>query len=73
MSRLAKATLVASLVTSTVIIWGVHRLQSQERETMYQGVLRDDQRRKEKMRHREAELQESLQRREIYESVQTVS
>ena len=39
---------------------------------MYKGVLRDDERRQEKMRLREAELQESLRKRELYERVQRV-
>ena len=40
---------------------------------MYQGVLRDDARRKEKMRQREAELEESQRKRALYEQVQHVS
>ena len=40
---------------------------------MYKGVLRDDERRKEKMRQREEELRESQRKRELYERVQTVS
>lgn len=39
---------------------------------MYKGVLRDDERRREKMRQREEELQESVRKRELYERVQTV-
>jgi protein PET117 len=39
---------------------------------MYKGVLRDDERRKEKMLQRQAELEESRRKREIYERVQTV-
>ncbi|KAI0917850.1 hypothetical protein AcW1_006873 [Taiwanofungus camphoratus] len=73
MSRVAKITLVSSLLASAVIIWGVHFLQNTERETMYKGVLRDDERRREKMRKREEELQESLQKREMYERIQSVS
>lgn len=42
-------------------------------KTMYQGVLRDDERRREKMKQREADLQESLRKREEYERVQPVS
>lgn len=92
MTRAAKATLVASCILSSVIIWGVHFQQSQEREvnkyslslcrcaelntflykTMYQGVLKDDERRKEKLKKREADLQESLRKRAEYERVQTV-
>ena len=40
---------------------------------MYKGVLRDDERRAEKMRQREEELQESLRKRESYERVQSVT
>lgn len=40
---------------------------------MYQGVLRDDERRREKMRRREEELRESQRKREVYERVQPVS
>ncbi|KAH9893522.1 hypothetical protein C8Q73DRAFT_648363 [Cubamyces lactineus] len=73
MSRAAKLTLTASVLGSALIIWGVHHLQEQERETMFQGVLRDDERRREKMRQREEDLQRSLQKRELYERVQNVS
>ena len=41
-------------------------------KTMYQGVLKDDERRKEKQKKREADLQESLRKRGEYERVQTV-
>ncbi|KAH7926056.1 hypothetical protein BV22DRAFT_1010058 [Leucogyrophana mollusca] len=72
MSRTAKATLVASFAISTLIIWGVHYQQNKERSDMFQGVLRDDARRKEKMRQREEEFLASSRKREIYERVQTV-
>jgi protein PET117 len=39
---------------------------------MFQGVIRDDARRLEKMRQREEEFRESSRRREIYEQVQNV-
>jgi len=39
---------------------------------MYKGVLRDEERRQEKMRQREEELQESRRKREIYERLQQV-
>ena len=42
------------------------------RENMYQGVLRDDERRREKLRQREEELWKSRQKRALYERVQTV-
>lgn len=40
---------------------------------MYQGILRDDERRREKMKQREEELRISQRKREIYERVQTVA
>jgi hypothetical protein len=41
-------------------------------QTMYQGVVRDDARRSEKMKQREDELRESQRKRELYERVQSV-
>ncbi|KAI0731373.1 hypothetical protein C8Q76DRAFT_718641 [Earliella scabrosa] len=73
MSRAAKITLGSAVLGSAFIIWGVHHLQIRERETMYQGVLRDEERRREKMKQREEELQRSLEKRERYERVQSVS
>ncbi|ETW78738.1 hypothetical protein HETIRDRAFT_323601 [Heterobasidion irregulare TC 32-1] len=72
MSRAAKATLFASLFVSTLTIWAVHYQQEQEHETMYKGVLRDDERRKQKMKKRQEELEDSQRKREIYERVQRV-
>jgi len=73
MSRAAKATLIGSLVASVGIVWGVHYLQKRESDTMYLGVLRDDARRREKMKEREGKHLESQRKRAIYESVQNVS
>lgn len=73
MSHTAKATLAVAVTFCSVTIFTVHYMQRQERETMYQGVLRDDARRLEKHRHREEALQESLRKRELYERLQTVS
>ena len=93
MTRVAKGTLLVSCIISSLVIWGVHFQQSQEREvrdllpfiyfeikiwqnlvkTMYQGVLRDDERRREKMKKRADDLQESLRKREQYERVQSVT
>ncbi|KAF9530463.1 hypothetical protein CPB83DRAFT_892742 [Crepidotus variabilis] len=69
----AKATLAAAVVFSSFTIWAVHYQQHQERDNMYQGVLKDDERRREKMKQREEAFQTSQKKREIYESVQTVS
>ncbi|GJE91280.1 PET117 domain-containing protein [Phanerochaete sordida] len=72
MSRAAKATLVGSLLFSVGIIYTVHFMQRRESETMFQGVLRDDERRKEKMRQRQADFEESQRKRALYEQVQHV-
>ncbi|KDQ19475.1 hypothetical protein BOTBODRAFT_28051 [Botryobasidium botryosum FD-172 SS1] len=74
MSRAARATLTASLVFAAVTVWGVHYIQTKEREIMYQGVVRDEARQaaKRKQREREELLAESLKKRELYESVQSV-
>ncbi|KAM5534630.1 hypothetical protein V8D89_011642 [Ganoderma adspersum] len=73
MSRAAKFTLGVALCSSALIVWGVHHLQMTERETMYQGIVKDDVRRREKMKQREEELQRSIEKRELYERVQSVS
>lgn len=39
---------------------------------MYKGVLRDDERRREKMRQRQAEFEESQRKRALYEQIQHV-
>ena len=41
-------------------------------KSMFKGVLRDDERRRDKMRKREEELAESQRKRAIYEAVQQV-
>lgn len=41
-------------------------------QSMYKGVLKDDERRREKMQQREDDLLESQRKRELYERVQTV-
>lgn len=40
---------------------------------MFKGVIRDDERRQEKLKQREVEYLESQRKREIYERVQPVS
>ncbi|KAG6861441.1 hypothetical protein C0995_016532 [Termitomyces sp. Mi166 len=71
-NRGAKLTLLGAVLLSSLTIYAVHHQQEQERESMYQGVLRDDERRRQKMKQREEDLQESKRKREIYERVQTV-
>ncbi|KAG5721353.1 hypothetical protein E4T56_gene12969 [Termitomyces sp. T112] len=71
-NRGAKLTLFGAVLLSSLTIYAVHYQQEQERESMYQGVLRDDERRRQKMKQREEDLQESRRKREVYERVQTV-
>lgn len=47
-------------------------LSNQNTQSMYQGVLRDDVRRREKMLQRQLDLEESKKKREIYERAQKV-
>lgn len=41
-------------------------------QSMYQGVLKDDERRLAKMKQRQQDFDESKRKRELYERVQTV-
>ncbi|KAH9479399.1 hypothetical protein JR316_0007989 [Psilocybe cubensis] len=68
----AKATLFTAVLFSSLTIWAVHFQQQQERDSMYKGVLKDDERRREKMRQREEDLLASQKKRELYERVQSV-
>ncbi|KAE9396879.1 hypothetical protein BT96DRAFT_824077 [Gymnopus androsaceus JB14] len=72
MSSRAKITLGAAIILSSLTVWGVHFQQNQERESMYQGVLKDDERRLAKMKQRQQDFDESKRKRELYERVQTV-
>ncbi|KAF8916017.1 hypothetical protein CPB85DRAFT_1199847, partial [Mucidula mucida] len=72
MSLAAKATFVGACAVSAFTIWAVHHQQTQERENMYQGVIKDDARRREKMQQRQQAFDESQRKRELYESVQKV-
>ncbi|KAJ7696563.1 hypothetical protein B0H17DRAFT_1053704 [Mycena rosella] len=71
-SSKAKATLGAAIALTTLTIWAVHFQQEQQHETMYKGVLRDDERRRQKMEQRGKDLEESRRKRELYEKVQPV-
>ncbi|KAJ7879937.1 hypothetical protein B0H14DRAFT_2341171 [Mycena olivaceomarginata] len=71
-SRRAKVTLGAAVAFAALTIWGVHFQQEQEHQTMYKGVLRDDERRRQKMQQRQEEFEESKRKRELYEKVQRV-
>ncbi|KAG0148052.1 hypothetical protein CROQUDRAFT_90797 [Cronartium quercuum f. sp. fusiforme G11] len=75
MSRLAKLTFAGTSVLTGLTVWGVHLMQLSERDAMYQGVLRDDERvrkRREQMA-RDEELNEQRRRQVYLESLQPVS
>ncbi|KAK0551654.1 hypothetical protein OC846_002874 [Tilletia horrida] len=59
MSRAAKTTFLLSAAVSTLVVVGVHYQQSAERETMYQGVIRDQARLDAKRRAAAAEQEGS--------------
>ncbi|KOS14343.1 hypothetical protein Malapachy_4129 [Malassezia pachydermatis] len=69
MSRAAKFTLGASIVTTVSIVTGVHYLQIRERQTMYKGVERDEQRQREKAQ-RMADLRRNQEREKELRSIQ---
>ncbi|KAG7445042.1 uncharacterized protein BT62DRAFT_898118 [Guyanagaster necrorhizus] len=72
MSLRAKATLTGACLFTALTVYAVHFQQKQERETQYQGVLKDDVRRTEKMRQRQEDFEESKRKRALYESVEKV-
>lgn len=75
MSRTAKAVFGASCLLAGVSIWGVHMIQVRERETMFAGVLRDQERldAKKLQRERQLEFEDQARKRAYLESVQGVS
>ena len=56
MSTAAKFTLAGVSMTTIAIIFGVHYIQQADKESMHQGVIRDDERQKIR-KERELELQ----------------
>ncbi|KAF8315361.1 hypothetical protein DL93DRAFT_2166733 [Clavulina sp. PMI_390] len=72
MSIRARITLAASVVFTASTIYFVHWNQENERETMYRGVVRDEERVAKKKAEREAEFRISMARREKYEAVQPI-
>lgn len=73
MTRAAKVTLAASIVLTSAVVYGVHWLQDREQRAMYMGVVRDEERRRQKQLQRQQELEESQKKRALYEAVQPVS
>ncbi|KAJ2836491.1 hypothetical protein FBU31_001361 [Coemansia sp. 'formosensis'] len=59
MSHAAKATFAASCIYAVGTIWFVHRAQDQERATMYQGVVRDQERRAAQREQNKREYEET--------------
>ncbi|KAJ1645752.1 hypothetical protein J3B02_002496 [Coemansia erecta] len=51
MSKAAKLTFLGSCVFAVGTIWFVHKAQEIERESMYQGVLRDQERKAQRERN----------------------
>ncbi|EPQ27421.1 uncharacterized protein PFL1_04959 [Pseudozyma flocculosa PF-1] len=70
MSRAAKATLIGSVLVSGLTVWGVHFMQTKEREVMYRGVQRDEARQAEKKRQRQLDLELNQKREEEYQKMQ---
>jgi protein PET117 len=70
MSRPAKFTLAASVLVSGLTVWGVHYMQEREREVMYRGVERDEERQAEKKRKRLLDLQINQEKEAAYQKIQ---
>ncbi|PVU89542.1 hypothetical protein BB559_005052 [Furculomyces boomerangus] len=62
MSTKAKLTLLGSTVFAVTTIWFVHRIQNQEKEIMHQGVIRDEERKKNKQKN----ILEYKEQKELY-------
>ncbi|KAJ1977813.1 hypothetical protein H4R33_006137 [Dimargaris cristalligena] len=72
MSHGGKMALLASLIFSGAVIYGVHYQQRQEREIMHYGIIKDEERRRRKLQNQaELEVQRSLQAE--YEKEQNIS
>ncbi|KAI3617775.1 hypothetical protein CBS9595_003684 [Malassezia furfur] len=71
MSRAAKVTLASSIVATVSIVWGVHFLQREERNTMYKGVQRDEARQAER-KHRMADLERQRERERDLRAIQPI-
>ncbi|OAV87439.1 hypothetical protein PTTG_29432 [Puccinia triticina 1-1 BBBD Race 1] len=72
MSRTAKLTLLLTSSITGLTVWGVHFLQTSERDAMYQGVIRDKERIEARLAQlaREAEFEQQKLKREHLESIQ---
>ncbi|SOV07121.1 uncharacterized protein UDID_20250 [Ustilago sp. UG-2017a] len=60
----------ASVLVSGLTVWGVHYMQEREREVMYRGVERDEERQAEKKRKRLLDLQINQEKEAAYQKIQ---
>ncbi|CAG8502639.1 2242_t:CDS:2 [Cetraspora pellucida] len=72
MSRVAKVTLVSMLILSAGTIFGVHYLQKKEKEVMHAGIIRDKERKREKLMQNQLEHDRQVMLRKEYEKIQPV-
>ncbi|CAG8460667.1 450_t:CDS:2 [Dentiscutata erythropus] len=72
MSRIAKATLVSVTILSTGTIFGVHYIQKKEKEVMHAGIIRDKERKHEKLKQNQLEHERQVMLRKEYEKIQPV-
>lgn len=58
------------MLVSGLTVWGVHYMQEREREVMYRGVERDEERQAEKKRKRLLDLQINQEKEAAYQKIQ---
>ncbi|KAI8055140.1 hypothetical protein BDF22DRAFT_675637 [Syncephalis plumigaleata] len=66
MSRASKITLALSIGATIAIVYGVHRQQQLERETLHEGVIRD----RERYQQRQRNMEELEQQRRLQEQLE---
>lgn len=72
MSRAAKITLAGVSLTTVGIIFGVHYVQQADKDSMHQGVVRDEERQRQR-KEREIELQRQRALESAYRETQNVT
>ncbi|CAG8490896.1 9375_t:CDS:2, partial [Scutellospora calospora] len=65
-------TLVSVIILSTGTIFGVHYLQKKEKEVMHAGIIRDKERKFEKLKQNQLEHDKQIMLRKEYEKIQPV-
>ncbi|KAI9485726.1 MAG: hypothetical protein EXX96DRAFT_645646 [Benjaminiella poitrasii] len=68
MSKVAKATLTASVLFCCASVFGVHYFQTEEKENLRAGVLRDDERRQKKQQQ-QLNMKELREQQELHEAL----